>query len=155
MISIPIRGREAVTAGLVATLLWSVSAAAVAGQGDRAASRQAAPALRVTGAGDVTTLAARDLPLGGPSLRIYRSVAADGSVAFSDQARPGAKEVQVRTFVSASDAPAMATARRQQRYWHEQAQAFEQRLEQREWAVRFERAARQRPFPSPEYLVSR
>lgn len=155
MISIPIHGRAVVAAGVLAMLFSGISPAASAGQGGGGATPRAEPALRATGDGEITTLSARDLPLGGPSVRIYVSVAADGSVAISDQPRPGAKAVQVRTYASASDAPAMATAREQQRHWQEQAQAFEQRLEQRERAAQFERVAGQRPFPSPEYLVTR
>ena len=139
-------------AGLAALLVAGAPFAAGAGQGAageprptaaKATARASAPAAAASGVVGEATLAARNLPLGAPSLRIYRSVRPDGSVAFADRAAPGARDVQIRSYASASDAPAIATAQQQQQHWREHAEAFSRRLRERDEADERERRARE------------
>jgi len=98
-------------------------------------------------------LSARGMSLDAPATRIYRSVGADGSVVYGDQPIAGARAVQIRSFVSASDATAIATARRQQQYWREQADAFERRRADRQAAEARARADAERERDETERLV--
>jgi len=161
MASNRVRTGSAFAAGLAALLAAGAPFCAVAGQGAQgdsrtASARTSSPAVAAGEvAGDSSALAARNLPLGAPSLRIYRSVGADGSVGYADRAAPGAKIVQIRTYVSASDTQAVATAQRQQQYWREQADAFARRLQERDEAEERERRAREISSSPFLFLVSR
>lgn len=87
----------------------------------------AKPAMSVSIAGKGVTLRA-------PTTRIYQSVDRSGRIIFADHPVAGAQSLRVRSFASASDSHALATAKREQAYWHAQAQGFEQRLREREEA---------------------
>lgn len=77
---------------------------------------------------------AQGMRVGAPSTRIYRSVSSDGRVVFGDHPETGAREIQVRSFVSSSDSQAVATARQQQEYWRTRAEGFERRQRERDAA---------------------
>lgn len=79
-------------------------------------------------------LAARELSVGAPVVRVYRSEDAQGRVVFGDRPEPGARSVEVRSFVSSSDAQARETALRQQAYWRAQAAGIDERRKAREEA---------------------
>ncbi len=85
-------------------------------------------------AGAPGALAARDLSVGLPVARVYRSEDAQGRVVFGDRPEPGARSVEVRSFVSSSDPQARETALRQQAYWRAQAAGIDERRKAREEA---------------------
>jgi len=160
MDSNPVRTGAVLAAGLVALLAAGAPLSAGAGQGAKvdaraAPARASVPAVAAGRVAGDTSLTARNLPLGAPSLRIYRSTGADGSVGYADSAAPGARIVQVRTYASASDPQAIATAQRQQRYWREQSDAFARRLQERDEAEERERRDREISSSPFLYLVSR
>jgi hypothetical protein len=90
---------------------------------------------------------------GPESVRVYRSVGADGRVTFGDQPVPGARTVEIRSFASSSDAEAMATARSQKQYWREQSEAFDRRRTDREEDERRAALDHLESAPSSLYVI--
>lgn len=117
---LPLRSTTAACALLSALTVLLPAAADAAGQGGSTAASGA--------------LVARELSVGAPVARVYRSEDAQGRVVFGDRPEPGARSVEVRSFVSSSDAQARETALRQQAYWRSQAAAIDERRKAREEA---------------------
>lgn len=86
-------------------------------------------------------ITARNLTVGAPTGRIYRSVGRDGSVVLSDVPEAGAQEMQVRNVSRPPDARQRAELERD--YWRARARDLDDRLRQREGGAEAARGDRE------------
>ncbi len=139
--------RFAILAAVAGLASVGADLSAAAQESGRSGSNEGPPQVSAASIGSLNAQS------GPESVRVYRSVGADGRVTFGDQPVPGARTIEIRSFASSSDAEAMATARSQKQYWREQSEAFEQRRIDREDAERRAALDRFESGPSSLYVI--